>query len=171
MADETPRKAAAVVVGVDGSPESILALQWAQTLAAALGCTILAISAWHLETVYGPYPVSDWDGESEAQQLLDQALDKAFGADRPEGMIAEVRRGRPVQILLNLAQSAQMLILGSRGHGGFAGLLLGSVSSACAAHAQCPVLVVHAAQAPGPAQAMAVQRSQGQDVDEPTGDA
>ncbi|MEV8181003.1 universal stress protein [Specibacter sp. NPDC078692] len=169
MTDVTPRRAAPIVVGVDGSPESILALRWAKTLASTLGCTIMAISAWHLETVYGPYPVTDWDGESEAQRVLDEALNQAFEGDSPAGLVAEVRRGRPVPVLLNLAQSAQMLIVGSRGHGGFAGMLLGSVSSACAAHARCPVLVVHGAQLVGEGRPATVQESQGQDVDEPTG--
>ncbi|WP_218712479.1 universal stress protein [Arthrobacter sp. BF1] len=169
MTDATLGTDSSIVVGVDGSPESILALRWAKTLASTLGCTIMAISAWHLETVYGPYPVTDWDGESEAHQVLNQALGEAFGGEPPVGMVAEVRRGRPVPVLLNLAQSAQMLIVGSRGHGGFAGMLLGSVSSACAAHARCPVLVVHGAQQLGEGRPATVQESQGQDVDEPTG--
>ncbi|MDD0857766.1 universal stress protein [Arthrobacter alpinus] len=61
----------------------------------------------------------------------------------PEGFSGVCVRGTPARVLMEHSKSAQMLIVGSRGHGGFAGMLLGSVSSACAEHAGCPVLVVH----------------------------
>ncbi|MEO6530311.1 MAG: universal stress protein, partial [Specibacter sp.] len=61
----------------------------------------------------------------------------------PEGFSGVCVRGTPAKVLMEHSKSAQMLIVGSRGHGGFAGMLLGSVSSACAEHAGCPVLVVH----------------------------
>ncbi len=143
MDDSTPRESLPIVVGVDGSAESVLALRWAKKLAGPLGATIKAISAWRLEVVFGPYAVSDWDSESVAQQQLAHALVDAFGDDQPGGLISECHRGQPAQVLIEEGKNAQMLIVGSRGHGGFKGMLLGSVSSACAAHASCPVLVVH----------------------------
>jgi nucleotide-binding universal stress UspA family protein len=66
-----------------------------------------------------------------------------FGGDRPAGLVTRVEQGGAARILIDVSQGANLLVVGSRGHGGFAGLLLGSVSSACAEHAACPVLVVH----------------------------
>ncbi len=143
MKESTRPEGSPVVVGVDGSPESILALKWANTLAPTLGATITAVIAWHLESMYGPFASSDWDPEYTAQQVIETALVHAFGDKPPDGIGSKIVRGQPAKVLLDLAESAQLLVLGSRGHGGFAGLLLGSVSSACAAHATCPVLVVH----------------------------
>ncbi len=132
-----------IVVGVDGSPESVLALKWAQTLAHALDATITAVTAWHMETVFGSYIVPDWDPDEGARQILKDAVEEAFGGRPPEGFSGVCVRGTPAKVLMEHSKSAQMLIVGSRGHGGFAGMLLGSVSSACAEHAGCPVLVVH----------------------------
>ena len=145
MKEFANRVGAPIVVGVDGSPESLLALKWANTLAPTLGATITVLVAWHLESMYGPYASADWDPEYTAQEVMETALVQAFGDTPPEGLTTKIIRGQPAKVLLELATSAQLLVVGSRGHGGFAGLLLGSVSSACAEHATCPVLVVHTA--------------------------
>ncbi len=156
-----------IVVGVDGSPESVLALKWAQTLAGALDATITAVTAWQLETVFGSYVVPDWDPDANARRVLKDAVQEAFGDNRPDGFSGECVRGRPAQILMEYSKSAQMLIVGSRGRGGFTGMLLGSVSSACAEHASCPVLVVHrSADA-----ATAAVRESGEGTDEPDPDS
>ncbi|GAA5230207.1 universal stress protein [Arthrobacter cryoconiti] len=144
MTEQKSSAAVHIVVGVDGSPESILALQWAQTLAPTLGASIMAVSAWRMETAMGPYEIPDWDPEPIAREILTDSLAKAFGDDVPEGLISRTFRGQASQVLIEASEKAKMLIVGSRGHGGFAGLLLGSVSSSCAEHAVCPVLVVHA---------------------------
>lgn len=143
MEEKTIHEASRIVVGVDGSPESVLALKWAQTLAHALDATITAVTAWHMETVFGSYIVPDWDPDEGARQILKDAVQEAFGGNPPEGFSGVCIRGTPAKVLMEHSKSAQMLIVGSRGHGGFAGMLLGSVSSACAEHAGCPVLVVH----------------------------
>ncbi len=143
MEVQKTREGSHIVVGVDGSPESVLALKWAQTLATALDATITAVTAWHFETSFGPYSPSEWNPDTDAQQTLKDALTQAFGDQLPPGLKGRTCRGRPAQVLIDEGKSAKMLILGSRGHGGFAGMLLGSVSSACAEHASCPVLVVH----------------------------
>jgi len=143
MEDQTTDKAARIVVGVDGSPESVQALQWAQTLAIALEATITAVTAWHFDTSFGPYSPSEWNPDADAQNILKDALTQAFGDQLPPGLKGQTFQGRPAQVLIDEGKSARMLIVGSRGHGGFAGMLLGSVSSACAEHASCPVLVVH----------------------------
>ncbi len=143
MEDKTTEEGSRIVVGVDGSPESVLALKWAQTLARSLDATITAVTAWKIETVFGSYIVPDWDPDESAQQILKDAVQEAFGDSAPDGLNGVCVRGRPAQVLMEYSKSAKMLIVGSRGHGGFTGMLLGSVSSACAEHASCPVLVVH----------------------------
>ncbi len=111
----------------------------------ALDAIIVAVTAWHFETSWGTYAPSEWNPEADAQQILKDALAEAFGDHMPEGLAGHCFQGQPAQVLIEQSKSAIMLVVGSRGHGGFAGLLLGSVSSACAEHATCPVLVVHAA--------------------------
>jgi nucleotide-binding universal stress UspA family protein len=85
----------------------------------------------------------DWDPAIGMEKALVDTLDLVFGAERPADLQVRVQEGHPTKVLLDAARGARMLVLGSRGHGGFAGLLLGSVSSACAERATCPVVVVH----------------------------
>lgn len=158
-----------IVVGVDGSPESVVALRWAKKLAVPLGATIKAVSVWHADMFFGPFSISASDGESIMREVLKDALAEAFGDDPPNGLIEVCRTGRPSEILLQEGASAQLLIVGSRGHGGFAGLLLGSVGSSCAAHASCPVLVVRPAvkgtASPGETPVDAAKRPDGEQED------
>jgi nucleotide-binding universal stress UspA family protein len=84
-----------------------------------------------------------WDRATAMEKALVDTLDQVFGAKRPADLRVTVQEGHPTKVLLDAGRRARMLVLGSRGHGGFAGHLLGSVSSACAEHATCPVLVVH----------------------------
>lgn len=75
--------------------------------------------------------------------MLDRAIATVFDADVPAELTSAVLEGITARALIEFSADADMLVLGSRGHGGFAGLLLGSVSAACAEHAKVPVLVVH----------------------------
>lgn len=135
---------AKIVVGVDGSSQSRQALRWAARLAPTLDARIEAVAAWQFPTGAGwtalPY---DWDPQSDMQKLLTATVDEVFGAHRPADLWLRLREGHPATVLLHEADGAAMVIVGSRGHGGFAGMLLGSVSAAVAEHATCPVLVVH----------------------------
>lgn len=134
-----------VVVGVDGSAASKEALRWAAQLAGCFGRRIEAVIAWRFPANYGwPYAVpAGWQPEVDAGKTLEQTVDDVFGADRPGTLTTVVREGRASSVLLEASKNAGLLIVGSRGHGGFTGLLLGSVSAACTEHARCPVLVVH----------------------------
>lgn len=133
-----------VVVGVDGSESSKEALRWAARIAGTDG-RIEAVIAWDYPTSYGwPTLLGDWRPDIDAEKLVVETVDEVFGATRPVGLTTRVIRGHARDVLLDASADADMLIVGSRGHGGFAGLLLGSVSAACAEHAKCPVLVVHA---------------------------
>jgi len=169
MDKQVPRNGLPIVVGVDGSPESVLALRWAEKLADPLGTVIKAVCTWQMEVVYGPYAIAEWDGEPAAQHMLAAALVDAFGDKPPAGLIGECRRGQPAKVLVDEGKSAQMIIVGSRGHGGFAGMLLGSVSSACAAHASCPVLVVHGAMEHEADPEVATEGNERRAADEPAG--
>jgi nucleotide-binding universal stress UspA family protein len=131
-----------VVVGVDGSAQSKQALRWAATIAAATGARLDVVASWSLPAGYG-WAGAEWNPEQDTEKILASTVDEVFGTSRPADMELTVREGGAASILLAKAEGALMLVVGSRGHGGFAGLLLGSVSASTAEHAQCPVLVVH----------------------------
>jgi nucleotide-binding universal stress UspA family protein len=133
-----------IVVGVDGSKPSKLALSWAVRFSAATGASIDAVTSWHFPVNFGWGYVPDaWDPIADATKCLTDSVDEVFGAERPTRLRLLVREGLPAKVLLDESKGATMLIVGSRGHGGFSGLLLGSVSANCAEHATCPVLVIH----------------------------
>jgi nucleotide-binding universal stress UspA family protein len=133
-----------LVVGVDGSNASLAALRWAERIAAPTGSSIQAVIAWTYPTDYGwTGAVDGWRPDLDAEKCLEIAIDEAFDGHRPAGLEPIVREGHARSVLLDAAGGAELLVVGSRGHGGFTGLLLGSVSAACAEHARCPVLVVH----------------------------
>jgi nucleotide-binding universal stress UspA family protein len=134
---------ARIVVGVDGSEPSYEALRWAARLAPTLGATIQALGAWEYPYTDGTLPVPIMDWERLSVDAINQSIRDVFGDTPPAGLVTTVERGHPSRILVDAARGASMLIVGSRGHGGFAGLLLGSVSQYVAEHATCPVLVVH----------------------------
>lgn len=137
-----------VVVGVDGSTSSQAALHWARDEAALRGDDLEAVVAWR-ETYFGgsgfnvdmPDPGIIQDA---AKAMIEAAIDSAStgGGDPPmHGVVVE---GHPGRTLLEHAKGADMLVVGARGHGGFSGLRLGSVSTYCVHHAPCPVVVVPA---------------------------
>jgi len=135
---------ARIVVGVDGSEPSIEALRQAQRLAVPLGAKLLANAYWDYPQVYAGYVMMGIEGfEEGAAATLEQAVKTAFGAETPSNVISNLVRGHPRESLIAASREADMIVVGRRGHGGFGGLLLGSVSSALVAHSHCPVLVVH----------------------------
>lgn len=136
--------AGAILVGVDGSDSSISALRRAAVIARALDRPLAAMTTWTFPTGFTGYNlVGSWTPDEDAQQVLDAALSTAFPAGRPDGLTPVLREGLAARTLIEASHDASMLVLGSRGHGGFVGLLLGSVSAACAEHAHCPVLIMH----------------------------
>lgn len=133
-----------VVVGVDGSAASIAALRYAARIADALDAPLEAVTTWTYPPIMDSYTIAGWSPEDDARGLLDDSIAAAFGSDPPPHLLRGVLAGPAAATLIDVSRRAGMLVLGSRGHGGFVGLLLGSVSTACAAHAKCPVLIVHA---------------------------
>jgi len=142
---EENTRAPRIVVGVDGSEGSVEALRQAHRIAAPLGARIEATACWDYPRMADGYELMGIGGfEERAGEILEETLVKAYGDERPASVESVVRQGNARPILIEASRDADMLIVGRRGHGGFHGLLLGSVSSACVARAHCPVLVVHA---------------------------
>lgn len=135
---------APVVVGVDGSPESAMALHDARRLARLLDAPLEVLMAWQLPAMaYATFPaVADWSPGASARDALEAVVTAEFGTELPDWLHAFTAAGSAAQVLLDAGRGARLMVVGRRGHGGFSGLLLGSVSEACARHADCPVLVV-----------------------------
>jgi nucleotide-binding universal stress UspA family protein len=136
-----------IVVGVDGSEESIAALEWAAEEARARGVALEVVTIWEypvgtLLVPLGPEPPLRSGMILEAKNLLDRVLDKAAGALEGVEVLRRVVEGNPAQSLIKESTDAELLVIGKRGLGGFKGLLLGSVSQQCMVHGKCPVVVV-----------------------------
>ena len=131
----TPR----IVVGVDGSQGSEDALRWAAHHAELIGADLDVLIAWSLPEIYA-YTSRDY--AADARATLTHSLQRALGQDRAEQVNVHVVEGHPATALTALCPGAQMLVVGKKGHGGFAGMGLGSVSHHCVSHACCPTVVV-----------------------------
>jgi len=133
-----------IVVGVDGSPSSMTALRWAILQAELTECAVDAVTAWRLPSRYGFAAVTDraTDFEGDASKVLADALNEVSSVEPDVIIRSSVVEGHPADVLVRAARGADMLVVGSRGHGGFTGALLGSVSHYCVHHAPCPVLVI-----------------------------
>ncbi len=132
-----------IVVGVDGSEASQRALARAVDLAEALTARLQIVTTWKHFTEYADLGVVAWSPEHDAREIQRDATERRFGNTPPEWVTATVLEGKAAQRLIDASEGAEMLVVGSRGHGGMMGLLLGSVSLECAERAHCPVLVVH----------------------------
>jgi nucleotide-binding universal stress UspA family protein len=143
-----------IVVGVDGSEASKQALRWAASLGRTLRCSLEVVAVWEPFNAHGwlglvvPTAPSDWNPLQDSAKALTSMINEVLAENRRPVLTTSVHEGDAAKILLDQSDTAQMLVVGSRGHGGFADLLLGSVSTACANHATCPVLVVHGTMPP-----------------------
>jgi nucleotide-binding universal stress UspA family protein len=141
--DDAPR----IIVGVDGSESSKDALRWALHYSDLTGTPVTAVTTWQYPTDYGFAGVAPdsevWRPDLDAARSLETTLTDVLGDERPVALGTLTAEGNAARVLVDLSAGAALLVVGSRGHGGFANLLLGSVSSACVHHAQCPVLVMH----------------------------
>lgn len=142
MADEVQERV--IVVGIDGSKASMRALEWALRQAEATGARVNAVQAWQVPPTYGTVtmvlPGSVF--EKDAETSLAATVATATAAHPGVQVDQYVAEGHPAKTLMNWAKRAELLVVGSRGHGGFVGSLLGSVSQYCVQHAPCPVVVV-----------------------------
>jgi nucleotide-binding universal stress UspA family protein len=132
-----------IVVGVDGSPSSEGALWWAARYGALASTAVEAIISWEWPTSYGTALMlpPEYDPQSDAEKVVDAAV-APVREQLPAVTITTVAaQGHPALSLVEASIGAHLLVVGSRGHGELGGILLGSVSQHCAAHAHCPVLV------------------------------
>ena len=133
-----------IVVGVDGSPSSRQALRWAVRQAALTGAVVDAVIAWHDPASYAGYAwlIADTSDAEAAAKTLSETVDSTIAAGRGVTIRQRVVEGGAACVLLDAAHGADLLVVGSRGHGGFAGMPLGSVSQHCVHHSPCPVVIV-----------------------------
>jgi len=142
---------ALIVVGVDHSEAAKAALRFALEEAKLREATLRVVHAWQYGYIgatgpEGAYPAVGGDIK-ELRDAAATALEETLQESTTDMETMEVERrvvqGRAAAALVDESRDADLLVVGSRGHGGFAGLLLGSVSQQCAHHAACPVVIVH----------------------------
>jgi nucleotide-binding universal stress UspA family protein len=133
-----------IVVGVDGSGASNDALKWAADYAALVGGELLALSVWQWPVSLGMALAlpEGYSPRADANSVLADAIKATLGASPAVPVVSEVVEGSAAAALVEASGKAALLVVGSRGHGGFVGLMLGSTSEHCARHAVCPVVVV-----------------------------
>ena len=137
-----------IVVGVDGSPSSHRALRWATQRAKLTGASLEVVTCWEFPVTYNwspPYRPIGVDLARDAHGKLQRTVAEALGDDPGVDIKLTVVDGHAAPVLLDAAKGASLLVVGSRGHGAFTGMLLGSVSDHCVRHASCPVIVVRGA--------------------------
>jgi len=149
---DPPPATGPVLVGADGSPDSDAALAFACEEARLRGTGLVAVHTWSdvlADGMLRPHPLEENPAEiavAERAKLAEQVV--GWQLKYPDLAIEfEVTRGRPVRTLLERGEHAQLIVVGSRGRGGFTGMLLGSTSQALIAHSPCPVAVVRPQQA------------------------
>lgn len=133
-----------VVVGVDGSEASYEALRWAVRHARLIRATVEAVAAYDVPGAAGwsaPAVDADLDEEQAKKDLVDE-LRTVLVQTVDVPLTSHVVRGNAAEVLIGASAGAELLVVGNRGRGGFARLLLGSVSLQCAQHASCPVVII-----------------------------
>ncbi len=133
-----------IVVGVDGSDSSVQALEWAARQAELTDDVLEVVTTWEWPANFGwsqPFP-EDWDPQADARKILDEILVRLRHAHPDVTVRSRVVEGHPAPALIDASHGAELLVVGSRGHGEFTGMLLGSVGEHCSTHAYCPVVIV-----------------------------
>lgn len=136
-----------IVVGVDGSKPSVLALQWAVRQAELTGAAVRAITAWNFPNDPTPFGIvpdipPPQDQVDKVRARLEEVVAGSVPASSDVEVRAEVITGHAASILVEAASDAELLVVGNRGRGAVAEALLGSVSEHCVRHSACPVVVL-----------------------------
>jgi nucleotide-binding universal stress UspA family protein len=138
-----------IIAGVDGSEQSKVALAWAYDEATHHGAALTVVTTWHVPTLpmsapYGSLPDKDYERQprTNALALLDELVAGLEERSPAVDVRTSIEEGHAAEVLIERSKEGDLLVVGARGHGGFAGMLLGSVSQHLVAHAHCPVVVV-----------------------------
>ena len=134
-----------IVVGVDGSEPARRALAWAARQAELTGAGLDVVMAWEMPAMlFGPVVWPEgYDPRSDAVRVLEEEVAAALDPGSAIPVTMRVEEGQAASVLHEAARGADLLVVGSRGRGGFTGLVIGSVSEHLAAHAPCPIVIVH----------------------------
>ncbi len=143
MADTESNATQIIVVGVDGSDTSAAALRWACRQAVLSGSSIEAVTAWEWPMSMGAAGAipEDYDPVADALTVSHQVVDPLTREFPSVTIRPRAVEGHPAHTLVEASHHADLLVVGNRGHGELSGLLIGSVSQYCVAHAESPVLV------------------------------
>ncbi len=134
-----------IVVGVDGSESSKVALTWAIRQARLTGAEVVAVTAWAYRDEYGyPLIMPPIEWEKIATRVVTAAISEVAVGTSDVAIRSEVVKGNAAHALLAASAGADLLVVGNRGHGGLAEALLGSTGQHCVRHATCPVVVIRA---------------------------
>ena len=143
MTTTPPAATHRIVVGIDGSPSSITTLDWAIRQAELTDAGLEVLMTWEWPASYGWAAVpNDYDPAHDAATFLEDTLKPVRAAHPGLSIRSSTPEGHPAPALVEASHDADLLVVGSRGHGEFAGMLLGSVSEHCVTNAECPVLVL-----------------------------
>lgn len=137
-----------VVVGIDGSEHSRLAFEYALEAATLRGKAITTVTSWNVEVVGGVVVTEpgspEWETVDARYREMAESTVAVMRAAHPDiDVTVEVHHGRAADMLVEVAQGCDLLVIGSRGRGGFRGMLLGSVSQRVLSRATVPVAVLH----------------------------
>jgi nucleotide-binding universal stress UspA family protein len=144
-ANEADLRSPVIVVGIDGSKPASDALSWAAEEATLRKATLRAVYVWQIPVLgfgYLTAPINFEEWAANAADLLHGQVDSVLGEHPNLTVQRQLKEGPPAEMIIEAAAGAEMIVVGSRGRGGFSGLLLGSVSAQVVHHAQCPVVVV-----------------------------
>ena len=138
-----------IIAGVDGSEESRAALHWAYDEATHHGASLTVVMTWHppvlpMSPPYGSIPEKGYEAQPRTTALgvLEGLVAELEQRDPTVDVRTSIEEGSPAKVLIERSKECDLMVVGHRGHVGFAGMLLGSVSQHLVAHAHCPVVVV-----------------------------
>jgi nucleotide-binding universal stress UspA family protein len=132
-----------IVAGIDGSPASIIALEWAARQAEYTEASLEVVASWEWPTSFGWSFIPDgYDPARDMEQTLEPVLARLRAAHPNVVVSSKIVEGHPAPVLIQESVGADLLVVGSRGHGEFVGMLIGSTSEHCVANAACPVVVI-----------------------------